>query len=232
MLKDLIEDLQSIADPTKARSLQRFFKTNKGQYGEGDVFIGISMPQIRDVIKYHNSLNFSELQELLDSEFHEYRMSALLILVIQFKKAKTEKRKEIYEFYIKNLQRINNWDLVDCTCRDIVGAYLFDKDRSPLYQLAQIDHLWSQRVAIVSTWYFIREKQYDDTLKISEMLLNHNHDLIHKAVGWMLREAWKKTGSHQVEDFLEKYASTMPRTALRYTIERMPEPTRQYFMKL
>lgn len=232
MLKDLIEDLQSVAKAKNVEILQKFFKTGKGQYAEGDVFIGISMPQIRNVVKYYNSLNFSELQELLNSEIHEFRMSALLILVIQFKKAKAEKRKEIYEFYIKNLHRINNWDLVDCSCRDIVGAYLFDKDRSPLYRLAQTDHLWSQRVAIVSTWFFIREKQYDDTLKISEILLHHKHDLIHKAVGWMLREAWKKTGSHQVEDFLEKYASTMPRTALRYTIEKMPEPTRRYFMNL
>jgi 3-methyladenine DNA glycosylase AlkD len=232
MLKDLIEDLQSIASPNKIKDFQRFFKTGKGQYGEGDVFIGISMPQIRDVIKYHNSLDFNDLQELLNSEIHEFRMAALLILVGQFKKSKADKRKEIYEFYLKNINQINNWDLVDCTCRDIVGFYLIDKDRSKLYELAQTDHLWSQRVAIVSTWYFIREKDYDDTLKISELLLHHKHDLIHKAIGWMLREAWKRTGSHQVEDFLEKYAATMPRTALRYAIEKMPEPTRQYFMNL
>ncbi|MFN3849475.1 MAG: DNA alkylation repair protein [Spirosomataceae bacterium] len=232
MLQDLISELKKVSSPERAKTSQWFFKTGKGEYGEGDVFVGITTPLLRATIKNYKNLTFDEVQELLNSEIHEYRMAGLLILVEQFKKAKEDKRKEIYEFYLSNLNQINNWDLVDCSCRDIVGWYLFDKDRSKLYELAQTKHLWSQRVAIVSTWFFIAKKQYDDIIALSELpqMLYHKHDLMHKAVGWMLREAWKRTGQQEVELFLEKHAHEMPRTMLRYTIEKMSDEQRKYFM--
>ncbi|MFN3488423.1 MAG: DNA alkylation repair protein, partial [Emticicia sp.] len=177
-------------------------------------------------------LKFDELQELLNSEIHEYRMAALMILVEQMKKAKGETSREIVEFYLDNTHRINNWDLVDCSARDIVGLYLFDKDRNILYDMARTDHLWTQRISIIATHYFINKKQFLDTLKISEILLSHKHDLIHKAVGWMLREAWKKQGEEQVEAFLEQNIGQIPRTALRYAIEKMSDERKKYFMTL
>lgn len=228
----IVEDLLAVANPEKIKDFMWFFKTGKGQYGEGDEFAGLSNPQIRETIKKHLNLSFDELQELLDSKTHEFRMAALLILVHQFKKAKAEKRTEIFNFYLKNVDRINNWDLVDCSCRDIVGFYLFDKDRSILDEMALADHLWTQRIAMVSTWYFINKHQFDDTLRIAEILLPHKHDLIHKAIGWMLREAWKKGGKEVVEAFLEKNIRQIPRTALRYSIEKMTDERKQYFMKL
>ncbi len=232
-MSKISDDLQAIATPQRAETSAWFFKTGKGQYGEGDIFIGVSNPDLRAVCKKYISLKFDELQELLDSEIHEYRMAALIILVEQMKKAKTaEKSSEIYDFYLDNTSRINNWDLVDCSARDIVGLHLFDKDRSILYDMAHTDHLWTQRIAIIATHYFINKKQFLDTLKISEVLLSHKHDLIHKAVGWMLREAWKKQGAKQVEIFLEENISRIPRTALRYAIEKMSDERKQYFMKL
>jgi 3-methyladenine DNA glycosylase AlkD len=228
----LIEDLLTLANPEKTKDLMRFFKTGKGQYGEGDEFAGITIPQIRNTIKKYPDLGFDELQTLLDSRTHEFRMAALLILVNQFKKAKPEKRKEIFNFYLKNIEKINNWDLVDCSCHYIVGAYLFDKDRSILDEMTKADHLWTQRIAIVSTWYFINQRQFEDTLRISEILLPHKHDLIHKAIGWMLREAWKKGGNIEIEAFLEKNIRQIPRTTLRYSIEKMSDERKQYFMKL
>lgn len=231
-MSKITDELQAIATPQRAESSTWFFKTGKGQYGEGDVFIGVSNPDLRAVCKKHLSLKFEELQELLDSEIHEHRMAALIILVEQMKKAKGEVQQEIYEFYLDNTHRINNWDLVDCSARDIVGLYLFDKDRSILYDMARTDHLWTQRIAIIATHYFINKKQFLDTLNISEILLSHKHDLIHKAVGWMLREAWKKQGEEQVEAFLEHNIGRIPRTALRYAIEKMNDERKKYFMQL
>jgi 3-methyladenine DNA glycosylase AlkD len=232
----ITDELQAIATPERAKASAWFFKTGKGQYGEGDVFIGITNPDLRAICKNHKHLIFSELQELLNNPIHEYRMAALFILVEQMKKAKAigeaDVSQEIYEFYLDNVYNINNWDLVDCSARDIVGAYLFNKDRSILYDMARTDHLWTQRIAIVSTHYFINQKQFFDTLKISEILLSHKHDLIHKAVGWMLREAWKKGGNEQVESFLEQNISRIPRTALRYAIEKMSDERKKYFMTL
>ena len=231
-MQEFIRDLQAIATPERAKASAWFFKTGKGQYGEGDVFIGISNPDLRKICNQYNALNFEDLQELLNSEIHEYRLAALIILVNQMKKAKGEGRQKIYDFYLDNTHRINNWDLVDTSARDIVGAYLFDKDRSILYDMARTDHLWTQRIAIIATFYFINHKQFYDTLKISEILLSHKHDLMHKAVGWMLREAWKKGGATQVEEFLEQNITRFPRTALRYTIEKMEEERKKYFMNL
>lgn len=231
-MNKITDELQAIATPERAKASAWFFKTGEGQYGEGDVFIGITNPDLRAICKKYNALTVNELQELLDSPIHEYRFAALAILVEQMKKSKGDNRQNIYDFYLANTHQINNWDLVDCSARDIVGAYLIDKDRSILYDMARTDHLWTQRIAIIATWYFINYKQFYDTLKISEILLSHKHDLIHKAIGWMLREAWKKGGNEQVEDFLEKNIGRMPRTALRYAIEKMTDERKKYFMKL
>jgi Predicted DNA alkylation repair enzyme len=190
----ILSELLSVANPEKAKFLQGFFKTGKGQYAEGDVMLGIVVPIIRNIVKVNKSLPFPEIQKLLDSEYHEARLSGLLFLVQQFKKSKKEEeKKEIYEFYLKNARRANNWDLVDVTCRDVVGTYLLDKDRTVLYELAESDNLWEQRIAIVSTWMFIKHRQFDDTLALSVKLMEHKHDLMHKAIGWMLREVGKKT---------------------------------------
>ncbi|MFD2519375.1 DNA alkylation repair protein [Emticicia soli] len=236
-MNELISELQAIATPERAKASALFFKTGKGQYGEGDIFIGISNPDLRAICKKYNSLSFDDLQTLLNDPIHEYRMAALMILVNQMKKAKAETQKNIYDFYLKNTQQINNWDLVDTSAHAIVGYYLFDKDRQILYDMARTDHLWTQRIAIIASWYFINKKQYEDTFRIAEILLPHKHDLIHKAIGWMLREIWKREVKNnkeakQVEQFLEKNISLIPRTALRYAIEKMTEERRKYFMQL
>ncbi|WP_435357048.1 DNA alkylation repair protein [Emticicia sp. SJ17W-69] len=235
-MNNIIDELQAIATPERAKASAWFFKTGKGQYGEGDVFIGVSNPDLRAVCKNYKTLTLIELQALLDSPIHEYRFAALVILVEQMKKAKAigegETLQNIYDFYLDNAYNINNWDLVDCSARDIIGAYLFDKDRSILYDMARTNHLWTQRIAIIATSYFINHQQFYDTLKISEILLSHKHDLIHKAVGWMLREAWKRGGERTVEDFLEQNIGRIPRTALRYAIEKMTDERKKYFMTL
>jgi 3-methyladenine DNA glycosylase AlkD len=227
----ILQELLSVANPEKAKFLQGFFKTGKGQYAEGDIMLGIVVPLTRDIVKRSPTLPFDEIQILLDSEYHEARLAGLLFLVKQFKKANETERKEIFDFYLKNARKANNWDLVDVTCRDVIGLYLLDKeDRSILYSLAESNNLWEQRIAIVSTWMFIKHKQFDDTLAISEKLLTHKHDLMHKAVGWMLREVGKKDRKMLV-DFLEVHHKNMPRTALRYAIEHFAPEDRVYFMR-
>ncbi|MDR2692482.1 MAG: DNA alkylation repair protein [Dysgonamonadaceae bacterium] len=227
----ILQELLSVADAGKATFLRGFFKTGKGQYAEGDVMLGITVPLTRDIVKRNPALPFGEIQILLDSEYHEVRLAGLLFLVKQFKKATETKRKEIYGFYLKNARKANNWDLVDVSCRDIIGLYLLDKtDRSILYRLAESDNLWEQRMSIVSTWTFIKNRQLDDTLAIAEKLLAHRHDLMHKAVGWMLREVGKKD-RQTLAGFLEIHCQKMPRTALRYAVEHFPADGRAYFMK-
>ncbi|MDR1561788.1 MAG: DNA alkylation repair protein [Dysgonamonadaceae bacterium] len=227
----ILNELIAIADPQKAAFLQRFFKTGKGQYAEGDVMLGITVPQIRNVVRLIPELPFAEIQILIDSEYHEARMTGLLTLVKQFKAAKTDAaRKAIFDFYILNAHRANNWDLVDVSCRDIVGQYLLNNDRSILYTLAADNNIWKQRIAIVSTWTFIKHRQFDDTLAISEQLLTHRHDLIHKATGWMLREIGKKDRATLVK-FLDLHHQNMPRTALRYAIEHFLPNERECYMK-
>ncbi len=226
----ILRELHSVSNPEKARFLQGFFKTGKGQYAEGDVFLGIVVPVVRDIVKANKGIPLPEIQILLDSEYHEARLAAFLFLVQQFKKAKEEERKIIFDFYLANARRANNWDLVDVTCRDVIGTYLLDKDRDVLYELAGSENLWEQRIAIVSTWMFIKHRDYTDTLALSEKLLNHKHDLMHKAVGWMLREVGKKDRETLVE-FLEEHHKVMPRTALRYAIEHFSPEERAYFMK-
>ena len=228
----ILQELLSVANPEKAKFLQGFFKCGKGQYAEGDAMLGIVVPLTRDIVKRCPKLPFGEIQILLNSEYHEARLAGLLLLMKQFKKTKEkEERKEIFDFYLQNARKANNWDLVDVTCRDVIGLYLLDKeDRNVLYQLAESDNLWEQRIAIVSTWTFIKHKQFDDTLALSEKLLTHKHDLMHKAVGWMLREVGKKDKETLVA-FLEIHYKNMPRTALRYSIEHFTPEEKTYFMK-
>lgn len=226
----VLSEILSMANPEKATFLQRFFKTGPGQYAEGDVFLGLVVPLTRSIAKANKQTPLSELQLLMESEYHEARLCALLIVMEQFKKASQTERKALFDFYIKNASRINNWDLVDVTCPHVVGVYLLDKDRSLLYELAESDNLWEQRIAMVSTVTFIRSREYTDTLALAERLMTHTHDLMHKAVGWMLREVGKKDRA-TLTDFLEQYATQLPRTALRYAIEHYPEEQRQYFLK-
>lgn len=226
----VLSEILSMANPEKATFLQRFFKTGPGQYAEGDVFLGLVVPLTRSIAKANKQTPLSELQLLMESEYHEARLCALLIVMEQFKKASQTERKALFDFYIKNASRINNWDLVDVTCPHVVGVYLLDKDRSLLYELAESDNLWEQRIAMVSTVTFIRSREYADTLALAERLMTHTHDLMHKAVGWMLREVGKKDRA-TLTDFLEQYATQLPRTALRYAIEHYPEEQRQYFLK-
>ena len=223
----LKEDLKSLGDEERAKILQRFFKTGPGEYGEGDKFLGVVVPETRKVAKKHLDLSLGEIEELLQSEIHEVRLAALLILVEKYKKTKD---KEIVDFYLKNTSRINNWDLVDLTAHKILGDYLLDRDKGVLYSLAKSDNLWERRISIIATFAFIDERRFEDSLKLSEMLLNDKHDLIHKAVGWVLREIGKK--DQEVEEvFLRKHHKEMPRTMLRYSIEKFSEEKRKFYMK-
>ena len=229
MINHIQSDLQKLANPEKAIILQRFFKTGKGKYGEGDIFLGISVPEQRRLSKKYANSSFRILGRLLPSKIHEYRLTALLILVIKFNKSEESGKKDIYEFYLKNSKHINNWDLVDLSAYKIVGAYLLDKDRSPLYKLTESKNVWERRISIIATFYFIRLNQFDDTLAIAERLINDDHDLIHKAVGWMLREAGKRDLETE-ERFLRKHYKNMPRIMLRYAIEKFDEKKRTFYL--
>ena len=235
---DIIYDaLNSRSDEEKKIVLPRFFKTGKGQYGEGDKFIGVTVPNIREVAKQFKDVDFDVVKELMRSPWHEMRMCALLILVNNSKKSVT---KETFEFYLSNTKYINNWDLVDLSAPQIVGGYLYDlgdvergageNDREVLYQLAESDLLWDNRIAIVSTLTFIRNNDLDDTYKLSLKMMRHKHDLMHKAIGWMLREAGKRDAA-RLYDFVMEYKSVMPRTMLRYAIEKFDAETRKHLMK-
>ena len=220
-------DLRAVADPSKAVIMQRFFKTGQGQYGEGDFFIGVTVPQSRNIARSHQLCDLRTVGELLRSKVHEERLVALLILVHKYGSGE----KGIVEFYLENLHHVNNWDLVDLTAPNILGAHLFNKSRSSLYRLARSKKLWEKRVAIVATQYFIRKSDFGDTLKIAEILLSDKHDLIHKAVGWMLREVGKRD-LNALETFLGRHYKKMPRTTLRYAIERMPEKKRKFYLSV
>ncbi|MBW3014706.1 DNA alkylation repair protein [Candidatus Woesearchaeota archaeon] len=230
MLDELIKELKKYARSQDVEQLGRFFKTGKGEYGEGDSFIGVRVPDMRTVAKGFMDMSYEYLQKLLQDKVHEYRQIALIILVNKFKKVGEEEQKKIFDFYLKHTKFINNWDLVDLSAPTIVGGYLLDKKRDILYKLAKSRNLWEKRIAIIATAAFIAKKQYKDTLKISEILLKDNHDLIHKAVGWMLREVGKKD-QKVLEGFLKKYHKQMPRTMLRYAIEKLDEKKRKFYMK-
>lgn len=232
LVTDIKTALQEVADPEKAAFFPSFFKTGPGEYGEGDVFIGVTVPKQRKIVKeFARQATLVEIEELLQQEIHEYRLTALLLLVEKYARSKREgKKQEIVDLYLANTKYINNWDLVDASAEKILGIHYFDKDTSILRQLAKSESLWEQRMAIISTFYFIRNEQYQPTLDIAELLLNHPHDLIHKAVGWMLREVGKK--NYDVEyEFLLKHYRTMPRTMLRYAIEKFEPEVRQQFLK-
>jgi len=226
-LQEIKEDLQSYASPEKAKILQRFFKTGKGEYGEGDVFLGLKVPETRKIAEKYKELSLLDIQKLLDSKIHEHRLVGLLILVDKYEKSNN---KEIVDFYLANTKNINNWDLVDLTAHKILGHYLLDKDRTLLYNLARSNDLWEKRISIISTFYFIKNNDFKDALKISEILLNDKHDLIHKAVGWMLREIGKRDQKAE-EKFLKKYYKKMPRTMLRYAIEKFDEKKRKAYLR-
>jgi 3-methyladenine DNA glycosylase AlkD len=229
MLSSLEEDLQNLADPEKAALLSRYFKTGKGQYGEGDMFLGIVVPKQRAVAKKYSGLPLRDIRKLIVRKIHEHRLVALFILVSRYKKAGAEGKRRIADFYLKHAKHINNWDLVDLSAPNILGDYLLDKDRSVLYRLARSKNLWERRISIMSTLAFIRKHDYDDTLFISEILLHDDHDLIHKAVGWMLREVGKRDLRTE-EGFLKRHHGRMPRTMLRYAIERFDEKKRKFYM--
>lgn len=229
---DLIQEIWNNADAERAIALSRFFKTGKGQYGEGDVFWGLTVPLQRSVVKkFYKEISLTEIQKLLPHEVHEVRLTALMIMVEIYRKAKMEEDKlNIVELYRKNLDYVNNWDLVDLTAHRILGDWCLNHGWDELVQLAKTKHLWSQRVAMIATAAFIDRNRFEAPLVIAKLLLHHPHDLIHKAVGWMLREIGKK--DYQVEyNFLKEHYNTMPRTMLRYAIERFEEPVRQDFLK-
>jgi 3-methyladenine DNA glycosylase AlkD len=221
--------LRKAADKDKAKILQRFFKTGPGEYGEGDIFLGISVPVLRKMSKEFDGMPFNETMQLLKSTVHEERLLALLLLVRAFSKGDKAIQKRIFNIYLKNTKHINNWDLVDLTAPNIVGEYLRDKSRKPLYTLAKSNNLWKRRIAIMATFSFIRQNDFDDTLNISHLLLTDHHDLIHKAVGWMLREIGKRSPLAE-EHFLQQHYRKMPRTMLRYAIERFPGAKRKKYL--
>ena len=229
-LIQLKKELKELSDPKQAKILQGFFKTGKGEYGEGDIFLGVKVPIQRKVVAGFRDLSQKDIEKLLNSKIHEYRMTALLILIDQYEKANESEKKIIFNFYLKNSKSINNWDLVDISAPKIVGNYLTEKPRIVLYKFARSKNLWQRRIAIISTFTFIRNNDFDDTLKISKMFLSDEHDLIHKAVGWMLREVGKRDQGIE-EEFLKRHYSKMPRVMLRYAIEKFDEKKRKFYLK-
>lgn len=224
----LKKDLQRLKNPSKIKIYSNFFKTGKGQYGERDKFLGITVPQQRVVAQKYAGLGLLDIKKLLASPIHEHRLTASLILVEQYQNSVDKRR--IYNFYIKNAKGINNWDLVDLTAPKIAGDYLLKRDKSILYKLVKSKNLWERRIAILATFEFIKNNRFNDSLKMAEILLKDEHDLIHKAVGWMLREIGKRDQAVE-EKFLKKHYLKMPRTMLRYAIERFSDAKRKYYMK-
>ena len=226
MLSRFKKELKIKANSKKAKILQRFFKTGPGEYGEGDIFLGIVSSDIKEIAKKYNKLNTKEILKLLHSKIHEERVAALRIMIDKFQKGE---QKKIYNLYLENTKYINNWDLVDLSAHKIIGEYFLNKPKSILYKLAKSKNIWERRISIISTFTFIRNNEFSETLKIARLLLKDKHDLIHKAVGWMLREVGKRDLNIE-EEFLKKYYKKMPRTMLRYAIERFPEKKRKYYL--
>lgn len=229
-LLNIQKELRQLSNKEIAEHSQRFFKTGKGQYGQGDIFLGIRVPVLRKTAKKYQGISIDESALLLKSKFHEERLLSLLMLVAIFKKANSKDRKAVYTLYLDNTKLINNWDLVDSSAEHIVGAYLRVADKKPIYQLAKSRILWERRISIMSTFHFIKYNEFVDSLRISKILLHDKEDLIHKAVGWMLREIGKRDIEVE-EKFLRKYYKQMPRTMLRYSIEKFPEAKRQRYLK-
>jgi 3-methyladenine DNA glycosylase AlkD len=225
------EEIRALANKEIAQHSLRFFKTDKGEYGHGDLFLGVRAPQIRLIAKKHIDISITDMKTLIQSKYHEERFLGLIIIVNKYAKTKDKKnRNQLYKIYVSSFKYINNWNLVDVTCPHVTGKHLIDKDRTILYKWAKSEDLWTKRIAMVSTFSFIRKNDLEDTFKIAEILLQDKHDLIHKAVGWMLREAGKRDIKKE-EAFLKKHYKTMPRTMLRYSIEKFPETKRQKYLK-
>jgi 3-methyladenine DNA glycosylase AlkD len=231
-MSEIYNELTKVSTKARAEAGAWFFKTGPGQYGEGDKFIGVSVPDQRKIAKkLQKSISLEKVEQSLASPWHEERLTSLIILVNKYKSATTTQKKEIVDFYLKNTKRINNWDLVDSSAPYILGDWLLDKDKQILYSLAKSDDLWERRISIITTLNFIRNGKFEVTLKLSEQLLSDNHDLIHKASGWCLREVGKKN-EQVLMRFLDKFTLDMPRTMLRYAIERLPKDKREYYLKL
>ena len=230
MIDQIKKELREHADAGKAELLQRFFKTGKGQYGDGDVFLGVMVPYSRAIAKKYFQMPLAKIKGLLDSEFHEERLVAGLILTYKYEKSSDQEKANIANFYLKNAKKFNNWDLVDLTSHKILGAFLVDKKRDVLYQLARSKNLWEKRISVIATFAFIRREDFKDSLALSELLLGDKHDLMHKAVGWMLREVGKKN-QDVLRSFLGKHYKQMPRTMLRYSIEKFDEKERKKWLK-
>lgn len=229
-LNELKTIIRTNADIEHARTMQRFFKTGKGEYGEGDKFLGLRVPVQRKIANRFSDLGFDDLQKLLNSKIHEERLISLLILIAQYKKADDLKKERIFNLYTKNSKKVNNWDLVDLSAPKIAGAHLLNNDKEILFKFAGSKNIWERRISVISTFTFIKNKKYDVTLKITDILLNDDQDLIHKAIGWMLREVGKND-LKTLESFLKPRYFKMPRTMLRYAIEKFPETKRQKYLK-
>lgn len=222
--------LRALADPERAPDLQRFFKTGPGQYAEGDRFIGVPVPDTRKLVKRFEQMPLRSIPALLKSKIHEERLLGLLLLVRGYRKGDAAVRRQIYTIYTAHFDRINNWDLVDVTAEHIPGAYLFERDRSPLYLWVASDQLWTRRIALMSTFHFIKRHDFIDTLRLAERCLSDPHDLIHKAAGWMLREVGNRDRDRE-EQFLKRHYRSMPRTMLRYAIEKFPASRRRAYLR-
>lgn len=231
MTKQILSRLRDLGDPTIAAQSLRFFKTGPGEYGAGDQFVGIRVPVIRKCVREYLQIELNDALELLRSPVHEARLLALLIMAAKYKTAGSPAEQRIvYRSYLDHTEFINNWDLVDSSAEHIVGAYLFERDRRQIYRLARSKNLWERRIAVLATFHFIKRQDFADILAVAEILLNDQEDLIHKAVGWMLREVGKRDRQAE-EQFLRKHHQQMPRTMLRYAIERLPEKDRLAYLR-
>jgi 3-methyladenine DNA glycosylase AlkD len=228
ILTEIRKEIRSKADPQKAKVLQGFFKTGKGEYGEGDIFLGLVVPESRKIASMFKEMSLNDIEVLLQSKIHEERLIALLILVQKFEKEE-KSQKDIYNFYLNSTKYINNWDLVDLSAEKIIGPYLLNRSKSVLYKLAKSKNIWERRISVLTTFHFIKNNNFDDTLKVAAILIKDNHDLIHKAVGWMLREVGKRDLNVE-EEFLKLNYKKMPRTILRYAIEKFPENKRKAYL--
>jgi 3-methyladenine DNA glycosylase AlkD len=225
----VVRQLQRNADPRRATSSQRFFRTAPGEYGAGDRFLGLTVPRLRELAREYRDLELSEIENLLESPWHEARLLAVVLLADRYPKADAPTQERIYRLYIRRTDRINNWDLVDASAPAVVGAHLLRRSRAPLRRLSRSRNLWERRISVVATQYFINRGEFDDTLRLAELLMDDEHDLIHKAVGWMLREVGKRDEAVLLS-FLERHAGAMPRTALRYSVERLSPLRRKRYM--
>lgn len=230
MLNSLIKELEELKNLEQAKILQRFFKTGKGEYGEGDIFLGIKVPIQREIAEKYKNLNLVKIRELLKSKIHEHRLIGLIILVKKYEKSPEKERENLFNFYLNNTKFINNWDLVDLSAPNLIGNFLLNKDRKILYTLANSKNLWERRIAIVSTFAFIRKSDFEDALAISEILLKDKHDLISKATGWMLREIGKRD-EKILGNFLKFHYKNISRITLRYAIEKFPEEKRKLYLQ-